>query len=102
VAIVLSPCYYACWKAAGAAAPVTTDATSDFVECFIGITIKLESHNRKGSSVKGRNEKKTSLVLSFILAYHPCLTNDDHAQFLKIIDDLLSKLPPSEIIMAPI
>jgi hypothetical protein len=99
VAIVLSTSYYAGWKAAGAAAPTTTDAASDFVRSFIGITIKLESHSRKGCSVKSRNKKETSLVLSLVLAYHPCHTNDDHARFLKIVDDLLSKLPPSEIIM---
>jgi hypothetical protein len=53
----------------------------------------------KGCSVKGRNKKETSLVLSLVSAYHPCRTDDDHAQFLEIVDDLLSKLPPSEIIM---
>ncbi len=47
VAIVLSPCNYVGWKAADAAAPVTTDAASDFVGHFIGISIKLESCNRK-------------------------------------------------------
>jgi hypothetical protein len=99
VAIVLSPRYYAGWKAAGAAAPITTDTARDFVGRFIGLTIKLESCNRKGCSVKGRNKKETSLVLSLVLAYHPCCTDDDHAQFLDIVDDLLSKFPPSEIVM---
>ncbi len=97
MAIVLSPCYYAGWKAAGAAAPITTDTAGDFVGCFIGITIKLESCNRKGHSVKGRNKKETSLVLSLVSAYHPCHTNDDHARFLKIVDDLLSELLPTDI-----
>ncbi len=79
VAIVPSSCYYASWKAAGATAPITTDTAGDFVEHFIGITINLESCNRKGRSLKGRNKKGTSLVLSLVSAYHPCCTNDDHA-----------------------
>jgi hypothetical protein len=99
VAIVLSPHYYASWKTAGAAASITTDTASDLVGRFIGLTIKLEGCNRKGCSVKGRNKKETSLVLSLVSAYHPCRTNDDHAQFLDIVDDLLSKLLPSEIVM---
>jgi hypothetical protein len=99
VAIVLSPRNYAGWKAAGAAAPITTDTAGDFVGRFVRITIKLECCNRKGRSVKDRNKKETSLVLSLVSAYHPCCTDDDHARFLKIVDDLLSKLPPSEIIM---
>jgi hypothetical protein len=51
VAIVLSPHYYAGWKAAGAAPPITTDTASGFVGCFIGITIKLESRNKRGCTI---------------------------------------------------
>jgi hypothetical protein len=65
-----------------------------------GLSIKLESHNRKGCSIKGRNKKETPLALSLVLAYHPCRTDDDHARFLDIVDDLLSKHPPSEIVMS--
>jgi len=45
VAIVLSPRYYAGWKAAGAAPPITTDTTSEFMGRFIGITIKKATTN---------------------------------------------------------
>jgi hypothetical protein len=34
-----------------------------------------------------------------VSAYHPCRTEDNHERFLDIVDTLLSKLPPSEIIM---
>jgi hypothetical protein len=53
VAIVLSPCHYAGWKAAGAAPPITTDTASEFVGCFIGITIKLESRDKRGRTIRG-------------------------------------------------
>jgi hypothetical protein len=56
VVIVLSLRYYAGWKAAGAAPPITTDTASEFVGRFIGITIKLESRNKRGRTIRG--EKK--------------------------------------------
>jgi hypothetical protein len=99
VAIVLSPRYYAGWKAAGAAPPITTDTASEFMGCFIGIMIKLESRDKRGCTIKGKKKKDTSLVLSLVLAYHPCRTEDDHKRFLDIVDTLLSKLPPSKIVM---
>jgi hypothetical protein len=99
VAIVLSPCYYAGWKAAGAEPPITTNTASEFGGRFIGITIKLEIHDKRGCTVKGKKKKETSLVLSLVSAYHPCHTKDDHMQFLDIVDTLLSKLLPSEIVM---
>jgi hypothetical protein len=99
VAIVLSPRYYAGWKAAGAAPPIITDTASEFIGRFIGITIKLESRDKRGRTIKGKKKKETSLVLSLVSAYHPCHTEDDHERFLDVFDTLLSKLPPSEIIM---
>ena len=99
VAIVLSPHYYAGWKAAGAAPPITTDTTSEFMGRFIGITIKLESRDKRGRTIKGKKKIETSLVLSLVSAYHPCRTEDDHERFLDVFNTLLSKLPPSEIIM---
>jgi hypothetical protein len=34
-----------------------------------------------------------------VSAYHPCRTEDNHERFLDIVDTLLSKLPPSKIVM---
>ena len=76
VAIVLSLRYYAGWKAAGAAPPITTDTGSEFVGRFIGIMIKLESRDKRGRTIKGKKKKETSLVLSLVSAYHPCRTED--------------------------
>ena len=61
VAIVLSPCYYAGWKAAGTAPLITTNTVSEFVGCFIGITIKLESNNKIGLTIKRKRRKKRHL-----------------------------------------
>ena len=99
VAIVLSLCYYAGWKAAGAAPPITTNTASEFVGRFIGITIKLEIRDKRGRTVKGKKKKETSLLLSLVSAYHSCRTGEDHTQFLDIVDTLLSKLLPSDIVM---
>ncbi len=99
MAIVLSPHYYAGWKAAGAAPPITTDTASEFMERFIGITIKLECRDKRRRTIKGKKKKETSLVLSLVSAYHPCHTEDDHERFLDVFDTLLSKLPQSEIVM---
>jgi hypothetical protein len=99
VAIVLSPRYYAGWKAAGAAPPITTNTASEFVGRFIGITIKLEIRDKRGRMVKGKKKKEMSLVLSLVSAYHPCHTKDNHTRFLDIVDTLHSKLPPSKIVM---
>ena len=61
MAIVLSPRYYAGWKAAGAAPPIATDTASEFMGCFIGITIKLESLDKGGHTIKGKKKKKRHL-----------------------------------------
>ncbi len=58
VAIVLSPRYYAGWKAAGAAPPITTNTASEFMEHFIWITIKLESRDQRGRTIKGKKRRK--------------------------------------------
>ncbi len=78
VAIVLSPRYYAGWKAAGAAPPITTNTASEFMGRFIGISIKLESRDKQGRTIKGKKKKETSLVLLLVLAYHLCRTEDNH------------------------
>jgi hypothetical protein len=91
VAIVLSPCYYAGWKVAGAAPLTTRDAASDLVGHFIGITIRLERWDKMGCCVKGKKKKKTSLLLSLVSAYCPCRTDNDHTQFLNVVETLLSK-----------
>jgi hypothetical protein len=61
--------------------------------------IKLESRDKRGRTIKGKKKKETSLVLSLVSAYHSCCTEDDHKRFLDIVDTLLSKLPPSKIVM---
>ncbi len=48
---------------------------------------------------QGKKKKDTSLVLLLVSAYHPCRTKDNHERFLDIVDTLLSKLPPSKIVM---
>jgi hypothetical protein len=57
VAIVLLPCYYVGWKVAGATPLITTNTTNEFVGCFIGITIKLESRNKRGRMIKGKKKR---------------------------------------------
>jgi hypothetical protein len=79
VAIVLSPQYYAGWKAAGAAALITMLPDDEFVGCFIGLTVKLECRNKPGWKVKGRKKQETSIVLSLVSTYHPCHTESEHS-----------------------
>jgi hypothetical protein len=67
--------------------------------CFIGITIKLDSHDKRGCTIRGEKKKDTSLVLLLVSAYHPCHTKDNPERFLDIVDTLLSKLLPSKIVM---
>ena len=87
VAIVLSPRYYAGWKAAGGRDPIVLAQEDEFVGRIIG---------RK---IKGGKRKRNSLLVSLVSAYHPCHSDDEYSRFLDKMDDVLRKLPRSEIVI---
>jgi hypothetical protein len=99
VAIVLSPRYYAGWKATGAAVPITTPPDNKNSGCFIRIIVNLECRKIQRRKVKGLKKQGTSLVLSLVSTYHPCHMESEHSQFLDTLDVLVNKRPPSELIM---
>ncbi len=74
-----------------AAAPITTDAASDFVGCFIESLSNWKVATKKDALLRAGIRRKHHLCY---LWYQPTT----HAMLI-IVDDLLSKLPPSEIIM---
>ena len=80
-------------------APVVLPWDDEFVGRFIKLTIKLESQNAQGRKVKSCNWKNKLLLISLVLACHPCQTKDEHSQFLDCVHSLLRELPPSEIVM---
>ena len=101
VAIILSPRYYDGWKAAGAPPPITTDATGEFSGRYISLTIKLDSCDKRGKLVRGKNGAK-SIILSLASIYHPCTksgSDEVYMRFLETLDGLLDKLPKSELII---
>ena len=101
VAIILSPRYYEGWKAAGATPPITTDATGEFSGRYISLTVKLDSCDKRGKLVRGKNGDK-SIILSLASIYHPCTksgSDDVYMRFLETLDGLLDKLPKSELII---
>jgi exonuclease III len=101
VAIILSPRYYEGWKAAGATPPITTDARGEFSGRYFSITVKLDSHNKRGKLVQGKKGDK-SMTLSLASIYHPCTkTGSDniYMRFLDTLDGLLDKLSKSELII---
>jgi hypothetical protein len=71
VAIILSPHYYAGWKAAGARPPLTTDAAGEFVGRYISINVIFNSRDRMGKQVRRRKGDK-HLALTLVSVYHPC------------------------------
>ncbi len=58
VAIVLSPRYYAGWRAAGAAPPVTTNTASEFVGLSLGSRSNWKSATREDALSKARRRNK--------------------------------------------
>ena len=102
VAIILSSCYHKGWKAAGARPPTTTDATGEFAGRFISLNIKLESNDRAGKTIQGKQGHK-QLALTLVLVYHPCTKTGEeefYLQFLETLDNLLGRTPAkSEIVM---
>ena len=54
VAMILSPHYYAGWKAARARPPITTDATGKFAGHYISINESLTAATELGSKSVGR------------------------------------------------
>ena len=99
VAIVLSPRYYAGWKAAGGKDPIVLAQEDEFVGRIIGLTIKLECRNSRGRKIKGGKQKRNSLVVSLVSAYHPCHSDDEYSRFLDKMDTALQKLPRGEIVI---
>ena len=99
VAIVLSPRYYAGWKAAGGKDPIVLAQEDEFVGRIIGLTIKLECRNSRGRKIKGGKQKRNSLVVSLVSAYHPCQSDDEYSRFLDKMDTALQKLPRGEIVI---
>jgi exonuclease III len=101
VAIILSPQYYEGWKAAGATPPITTDKMGKFLGRYISITVKLDSHDKRGKLVQGKKGDKL-MTLSLASIYHSCTkTGSDNVymRFLDTLDGLLDKLPKSELII---
>jgi exonuclease III len=102
VAIILSPRYHEGWKAAGARPPITTDATGEFAGRFISLNIKLESNDRAGKAIRGKQGHK-QLALTLVSVYHPCTkTGEDelYLRLLETLDNLLGRAPAkSEIVM---
>jgi len=95
VAIILSPRYHEGWKAAGARPPITTDATGEFAGRFISLNVKLESNDRAGKTIRGKQGHK-QLTLTLVLVYHPCTkTGKDelYLRFLETLNNLLGRAP---------
>jgi hypothetical protein len=68
---------------------------------YISITVKLDSNDKQGKIVRGKNGNK-SITLSLASTYHPCtkLGSDDiYMRFLETLDSLLNKLPKSKLII---
>ena len=102
VAIILSPRYYAGWKAARARPLITTDAAGEFARRHISINVILNSCSRMGKQVHGKKGDK-HLALTLASVYHLCTktgSEEIYVCFLDTLDTLLSKLPPhNEITM---
>jgi hypothetical protein len=99
VAMVLSPRYYAGWKTAGGKDPIVLGQEDKFVGRIIRLTIKLECRNSRGRKIRGGKQKRNSLLVSLVSAYHPCHSNDEYSRFLDKMDSVLQKLPRSKIVI---
>jgi exonuclease III len=92
VAIILSPLFYAAWKAAKSPPPITTE--DDFAGCLLKLNVKFDSSDTKGQCIKG---KLTSMAL--ISVYFPC-EDQRRKQFCMLLDSILSTINPNtQIVM---
>jgi hypothetical protein len=92
VAIVLSPLFYAAWKAAGSPPPIT--AEDDFAGRLLKLNIKFDSFDTKGQRIK-----RKLISMALISVYFPC-EDQCHKQFCALLDSILSTINPNtQIVM---
>jgi hypothetical protein len=73
----------------------------EFLCRYISITVKLDSHDKRGKLLRGKKGDK-SMTLSLASSYHPCTktgSDDAYMRFLDTLDGLLDKLPKNELII---
>jgi hypothetical protein len=92
IGIILSPQFYAAWRAVGSPPPITIP-NEDFVGQFIQLNVKFDSYNSRGKRIKGK-----SLTIALISVYFLC-DGAKHEQFSASFDSMLNSINSNTMVM---